>query len=55
MSFPTHRGRRWRRTAGLRAIARETRLAPDQLVAPCSCTRVSARVSRLPRCRVTID
>jgi porphobilinogen synthase len=34
MSFPIHRGRRWRRTAGLRAIARETRLAPDQLVAP---------------------
>jgi len=34
MSFPIHRGRRWRRTASLRAIARETRLAPDQLVAP---------------------
>ena len=34
MSFPIQRGRRWRRTAGLRAIARETRLAPDQLVAP---------------------
>ncbi len=34
MSFPVHRGRRLRRTAALRAMARETRLAPDQLVAP---------------------
>ncbi len=34
MSFPIHRGRRLRRTAGLRALAQETRLAPAQLVAP---------------------
>lgn len=34
MSFPTQRGRRLRRTPGLRALARETRLAADQLVAP---------------------
>jgi porphobilinogen synthase len=34
MTFPAHRGRRLRRTAGLRALARETRLSPDQLVAP---------------------
>lgn len=34
MSFPVHRGRRLRRTAALRSLARETRLAPDQLVAP---------------------
>ena len=34
MSFPVHRGRRLRRTAGLRALAQETRLAPAQLVAP---------------------
>ncbi|HEY3215028.1 MAG TPA: porphobilinogen synthase [Candidatus Eisenbacteria bacterium] len=34
MSAPFHRGRRLRRTAGLRALARETRLWPDQLVAP---------------------
>jgi porphobilinogen synthase len=34
MSFPIHRGRRLRRTEGLRALARETRLSPDQLVAP---------------------
>jgi porphobilinogen synthase len=34
MSFPIHRGRRWRRTPGMRAIARETRLSADQLIAP---------------------
>ena len=34
MSFPIHRGRRLRRTPALRAIARETRLSADQLVAP---------------------
>ena len=34
MSYPVHRGRRLRRTAALRALARETRLAADQLVAP---------------------
>ena len=34
MSFPIHRGRRLRRTAALRSLARETRLAADQLAAP---------------------
>src|SRR5205085_11971829 len=34
MSFPVHRGRRLRRTPGLRALAQETRIAPGQLVAP---------------------
>jgi porphobilinogen synthase len=34
MSFPIHRGRRLRRTPALRAMARETHLAADQLVAP---------------------
>jgi porphobilinogen synthase len=34
VSFPIHRGRRLRRTAALRALAQETRLAADQLVAP---------------------
>ena len=34
MSYPTHRGRRLRRTEGLRRMVRETRLSPDQLVAP---------------------
>jgi porphobilinogen synthase len=34
MPYPAHRGRRLRRTEGLRALARETRIAADQLVAP---------------------
>jgi porphobilinogen synthase len=34
MSFPIHRGRRLRRTPALRALACETRLEPDHLVAP---------------------
>jgi len=34
VTFPTQRGRRLRRTPGLRALARETRIAADQLVAP---------------------
>jgi porphobilinogen synthase len=34
VSFPVHRGRRLRRTPALRALARETHLAPSQLVAP---------------------
>jgi porphobilinogen synthase len=34
MSYPMQRGRRLRRTAGLRALAQETRLSADQLVAP---------------------
>ena len=34
MSFPLYRGRRLRRTPALRAMARETHLAADQLVAP---------------------
>jgi len=34
VSYPAQRGRRLRRTEGLRALARETRLSPDQLVAP---------------------
>jgi porphobilinogen synthase len=34
VSFPTHRGRRLRRTPALRAVARETHLAAAQLVAP---------------------
>jgi porphobilinogen synthase len=34
MAYPSFRGRRLRRTPGLRALARETRLSADQLVAP---------------------
>ena len=34
MSFPIQRGRRLRRTPALRALACETRLSADALVAP---------------------
>jgi len=34
MSFPTHRGRRLRRTPAIRALVCETRLSPDALIAP---------------------
>jgi porphobilinogen synthase len=34
MTFPIHRGRRLRRTPALRAMARETQLSVEQLVAP---------------------
>ncbi len=34
MSFPTVRLRRLRRSAGMRALVRETRLSPDRFVAP---------------------
>jgi porphobilinogen synthase len=34
MSFPTHRPRRLRRTDALRRLVRETRLSPDNFVAP---------------------
>jgi porphobilinogen synthase len=34
MTFPVHRGRRLRRTPALRALARESHLVTDQLVAP---------------------
>ena len=34
MSFPIHRGRRLRRTPAIRGLVSETRLHPDQLIAP---------------------
>jgi len=34
MSFPIHRGRRLRRTPAIRSMVAETRLHPDQLIAP---------------------
>ena len=51
MSYPVHRGRRLRRNAGLRALARETRLSADQLVAPlfvCEGQRVRENIASLP-------
>jgi len=34
MSYPTVRLRRLRRSPGMRALVRETRLSPDRFVAP---------------------
>ena len=51
MSFPIHRGRRLRRTPALRALARETHLAADQLVAPlfvCPGSGVREPIASLP-------
>ncbi|MGE0463862.1 MAG: porphobilinogen synthase [Vicinamibacterales bacterium] len=51
MSYPTHRGRRLRRTPALRAMARETHLAPEQLVAPlfvCPGERVREPIASMP-------
>jgi porphobilinogen synthase len=51
MSSPMHRGRRLRRTPGLRALSRETHLAPEQLVAPlfvCPGERVREPIPSMP-------
>ena len=50
MSFPIHRGRRLRQTPTLRALATETRLAAEQLVAPlfvCEGRNVSEPIASL--------
>ena len=52
-SFPHFRPRRLRRTAALRAMVRETRLAPDQLILPLfvrSGTGVRQPVGSMPGC-----
>ena len=51
MSVTFHRGRRLRRTPALRAMARETRLHPSQLVAPlfvCDGRRVRQPIESMP-------
>ncbi|HUF46449.1 MAG TPA: porphobilinogen synthase [Vicinamibacterales bacterium] len=51
MTPPVYRGRRLRRTPALRAMARETRLAPDQLVAPlfvCPGSRLREPIPSMP-------
>jgi porphobilinogen synthase len=51
MSFPTHRGRRLRRNAGLRGLVRETRLSTAGLIYPmfvCSGQKVRQEVSSMP-------
>jgi porphobilinogen synthase len=51
MAFPEHRPRRLRRTAALRRLVRETRLAPDQLVLPLfvrSGTKIRTPIASMP-------
>jgi porphobilinogen synthase len=59
MSTRFHRGRRLRRTEGLRRLACETRLSPDQLVAPlfvCEGTGQHQAIASLPgHARLSVD
>jgi porphobilinogen synthase len=59
MSFPTHRGRRLRRTPALRALACETRLSADQLIAPlfvCAGRGVREPIGSMPgHARLSVD
>ena len=59
MTAPFHRGRRLRRTPALRAMARETRLDPAQLVAPlfvCDGVDVCEPVASMPgHARLSVD
>jgi porphobilinogen synthase len=59
MSFPLHRPRRLRRTEALRRMVRETRLSPDDLVAPlfvCSGEGVRQEIGAMPGCsRLSVD
>jgi porphobilinogen synthase len=51
MPYPSHRPRRLRRTEGLRALGRETKLSRDDFVLPlfvCSGTNVRREVSSMP-------
>ena len=53
MSFPVHRPRRLRRTETIRRMVRETRLSPDQFVAPlfvCEGERVRREIGAMPGC-----
>jgi len=59
MSFPLHRPRRLRRTEALRRMVRETRLSPDDLVAPlfvCSGEGIRQEIGAMPGCyRMSVD
>jgi len=59
MAFPITRMRRLRRTPELRAMVRETRLAPEQLVLPlfaCAGKNVRREVSSMPGvCNLSVD
>ena len=59
MSFPTHRPRRMRRTETLRRQVRETRLSPDNLVAPlfvCQGEGQRREIASMPGCyQMSVD
>jgi len=59
MSFPTHRPRRLRRTETLRRMVRETRLSPDNLVAPlfvCGGEGQRREIGAMPGCyQLSVD
>jgi porphobilinogen synthase len=59
VSFPTHRPRRLRRTEALRQQVRETRLSPDNLVAPlfvCEGERQRREIPSMPGChQMSVD
>ena len=53
MSFPVHRPRRLRRSDALRRLVRETRLSPEQLIAPlfaCEGEGVRREIGSMPGC-----
>jgi porphobilinogen synthase len=53
VSFPVHRPRRLRRSDALRGLVRETRLSPQQLIAPlfvCEGERVRREIGSMPGC-----
>ena len=53
MSFPVHRPRRLRRNDTIRRLVRETRLSPDNLIAPlfvCSGEGVRREIASMPGC-----
>jgi len=59
MSFPTHRPRRLRRTATIRAMVRETTLTPDRFIAPLFVTTgtgVRRGIAAMPGCdQMSVD
>src|SRR6185436_7710605 len=59
MSYPTQRPRRLRRTEALRRVVRETRLSPEQLVAPLFVTSgegVRREIPAMPGCfQLSVD
>jgi porphobilinogen synthase len=53
MSYPIHRPRRLRRSEAVRALVRETRLSPQQLIAPlfvCEGEGVRREIASMPGC-----